>query len=169
MILVTHESHSALLYDLSLSNVHIWTSSFVAQWLAGSFSSLNMPLDGATPNLFCALLSIPDVGSKNYRCGCWWRPISNPSIPTKALEIQLQKLILELLQQVLEAWRLFIHQATVPKFIGDPNYRPTDRLDILIAMNALIRKIGFSRRHLAENCREVIGLSTWKWLPGVEN
>ena len=31
----------------------------------------------------------------------------------------------------------FIYPATVLKFVGDPNYRPTDRLDIITSMPAI--------------------------------
>ena len=76
-----------------------------AQWLAGSFFfSRNAPAGGRSkaeflfPTIAFELsLSIPEVGKIIDAVVA-----NNPSIPTKALEIQLQKLILEPLQQVSE-------------------------------------------------------------------
>ena len=74
-----------------------------AQWLAGSFFfSRHTPRRSKAGFLFPTIafglsLAIPDVGKIIDAV------VSNdPSIPTKALEIQLQKLILEPLQQVSE-------------------------------------------------------------------
>ena len=76
-----------------------------AQWLAGSFFfSRYAPASGRSkaeflfPTIAFGLsLAIPDVGKIIDAVVA-----NNPSIPTKALEIQLQKLILEPLQQVSE-------------------------------------------------------------------
>ena len=79
-----------------------------AQWLAGSFFfSRYAPAGGRSkaeflfPTIAFGLsLSIPEVGKIIDEVVA-----NNPSIPTKALEIQLQKLILEPLQQVSEESR----------------------------------------------------------------
>ena len=79
-----------------------------AQWLAGSFFfSRYAPAGGRSkaeflfPTIAFGLsLSIPEVGKIIDEVIA-----NNPSIPTKALEIQLQKLILEPLQQVSEESR----------------------------------------------------------------
>ena len=76
-----------------------------AQWLAGSFFfSRYAPASGRSnaeflfPTIAFGLsLAIPEVGKIIDAVVA-----SNPSIPTKALEIQLQKLILEPLQQISE-------------------------------------------------------------------
>ena len=75
-----------------------------AQWLAGSFFfSRHAPgrsnADFLFPTISFALsYAIPDVGKIIDAV-----LVHDPSIPTKALEIQLQKLILEPLQQILES------------------------------------------------------------------
>ena len=72
-----------------------------AEWLAGSFFfSRHAPGRSNAESLFPTIsfglsLAIPDVGKIIDRVVA-----NDPSIPTKALDIQLQKLILEPLQQV---------------------------------------------------------------------
>ena len=75
-----------------------------AQWLAGSFFFSRYAPGRSNAEFLCPTISfalsyaIPDVGKIIDMVVA-----NDPSIPTKALEIQLQKLILEPLQQVSES------------------------------------------------------------------